>query len=383
MKYKYLILGGGIAADQAVRGIRSIDASSPIGIISREPHPCYERPPLSKTLWTGAKEETIWCQTQSENVVFHLEESVIGLDPSNHLITTDHGSYTYEKLLVATGVSPIHLKNDCDGVIYYHDLKDYYRLRELYDRGERFLVVGAGYIGTEIAAALAMNGKRVTMVFRGSAIYQRRVPDDFAFFLNSYFTEKGIQLKPSQTVVAVERDQSLYHVTLSSGEIITVDGVVVGIGCTPNLGFASGLKLNDGVEVNAYLCSSDPDIYAAGDVANIYYPLVQRRLRIEHEDNAHTTGFIAGQNMAGANLQYTHQPYFYSAMFELGYEAVGLMGQDFEMVQQWEDLFRKGTIYYCKDGRVCGAMLWGIWDELDRIREMIKEGVHPPVRAPS
>lgn len=378
MNYKYLILGGGMAADRAVRGIRSRDASSSIGIISREPFPCYERPPLSKGLWTGSAEDSIWRRTEEESVTFHLEETVLQLDPAHRMVKTDRSIFHYEKLLVATGVSPQKLDCPAKGVIYLHDFQDYKKLRALYNKSESFIVVGSGYIGSEIAAALAMNGKRVTMVFPGPAIYHRKVPKGFANFLNAYYTEKGVQLKPNQIVTAVEQDGMLFHVTLSSGERLTVDGVVAGIGCTPNLDFASTLKMENGIEVNEYLQSSDPHIFAAGDCANVFYPLVQKRLRIEHEDAANAMGFTAGENMAGAHHAFTYQPYFYSELFELGYEAVGLLGQDFEVVECWDEQYRKGTLYYCQGGHVCGAMLWGIWDEVERIRDMIRNKAAPP-----
>ncbi|MCP5470146.1 MAG: NAD(P)/FAD-dependent oxidoreductase [Chlamydiales bacterium] len=371
MEYKYLILGGGMAADRAVQGIRSQDATSQIGIITREPYPCYERPPLSKGLWTGAPEDSIWRHTENERVTFHMEEEVTALDPIKHTVTTNKSTYTYEKLLIATGVSPRKLPCPDTGVIYYHDLKDYRKVRELYAQGEHFVVIGSGYIGSEMAAALAMNGKKVTMIFPGPAIYHRKLPIKFATFLNAYFTERGVQLKPGQTVNSVDQDGSLFHVTTSSGERITADGVIAGIGCEPNLSFAHSLEQDNGLISNAKLQTSHPDIYAAGDIVNFHYPLVDTRLRIEHEDAANTMGFCAGQNMAGLAENYTHQPYFYSEMFELGYEAVGLLGQNFEIVEHWDDLYRAGIIYFCKEGVIKGAMSWGIWGQMDRIRHLI------------
>ncbi|MCH9610527.1 MAG: FAD-dependent oxidoreductase [Chlamydiae bacterium] len=380
MNYKYLIIGGGMAADKAVRGIRAHDTHASVAIISSEKWPCYDRPPLSKALWTGAPEESIWCKTEDLDVTFHLGESVLEIDPKAHEVKTKDSVYGYEKLLVATGVVPKKLNCPDEGVCYLHDLDDYHHLRELYDEGEHFLVIGSGYIGTEVAAALAQNGKRVTMAFPGPAIYHRKLPRDFANFLNAYFTEQGVQLKPNVQIHSVVKNGELYDVELSSGEKLSVDGVVAGIGCEPNLEFAHCLKQANGIEVDEFLQSSDPDIYAAGDCANVYYPLVKTRLRMEHEDVANSQGFVAGENMAGARKSYGYQPYFYSEMFDLGYEAVGLMGASFEMVPQWEEEYRKGTIYYCSEGKVVGAMLWGIWDETDRIREMVHAGVTVPAQ---
>lgn len=371
MKYKYLILGGGMAADKAARGIRKRDISSSIGIITMETYPCYDRPPLSKGLWMGNSLDSIWRKTEVENVTFHMEEKVEGVDTKKHLVWTNKEQYEYEKLLIATGSLPKKLPCPDEGVIYLRDLNDYKAIRNLYVQGERFVVIGAGYIGTEMASALAMNGKKVTMIFPGPSIYHRKVSQGFSNFLNAYFTEKGVLLKPNQTIESVRKEGELFHVKTSNQEELIADGAIAGIGCAPALDFVKELKMENGLEVNEKLQTSDPDIYAAGDVASFYYPSLDKRLRIEHEDAANTMGFCAGENMAGAEKPYTHLPYFYSDLFELGYEAVGLLGHDFEIVEDWEDLYRQGTIYYCQDGCVRGAMMWGKWGRLDEIREMI------------
>lgn len=369
MEYDYLIVGGGMTADSAVRGIRQCDQSGRIGLISEETHLPYNRPPLSKSLWTGTQEEAIWRGTDQESVSFHLGRRITSLDPTSKTVTDHQGDvYSYKKLLLAVGGRPKRLSCPDHDVIYFRTLDDYRRLRELYDRGTQFVVIGSGYIGTEIAAALAMNGKEVTLVFRSSSLGCRKYPQGFSQFLSAYFTEKGVRLLPEQEVVKVE-GSTVY----TNDHKLHADGIIAGIGIEPNeeLAREAGLECSDGINVSRLLQTSNPHIFAAGDVANFYSPLLEKRMRCEHENTANTMGLLAGRNMAGAAEEYTHLPSYYSDLFELGYEAVGELGADMDIVEDWQDLYRKGVLYYLRDGRVRGAVLWGIWDELDRIREMI------------
>jgi len=169
--YKYLIIGGGMAGDSALKGIREVDATATVGLIGAESQPPYNRPPLTKGLWKGEPEEKIWRQTDSLGADLHLGRRAEQLDAQNRQVTDDRGTaYGYEKLLLATGGTPKRLPGDPEGVIYYRTYRDYRTLRERAEDGERFTVVGSGFIGSEIAAALAMNGKHVTMIFRGDGV---------------------------------------------------------------------------------------------------------------------------------------------------------------------------------------------------------------------
>ena len=205
--YTHLIIGGGMTADAAVRGIRELDASSSIGIISAEPSLPYNRPPLSKGLWSGKEFDTIWCKTDKENVSFHLERRVVSIKPDEHLVTDDAGTvYHYKNLLIATGGTPHKLSCPNEGVIYFRTVDDYHNLRTHYDQGNDFVVIGAGFIGTEIASALAMNGKNVSLMFPEPSIGHNLYPKGFSLFLNAYYTENGVQLLPE-----METDPSIYY----------------------------------------------------------------------------------------------------------------------------------------------------------------------------
>lgn len=373
-QYSYFIIGGGMTADAAARGIRELDASGRIGIISEEKYPPYDRPPLSKGLWIGKQEEEIWRKTEQENVSFHLGKKVVSIDPENKIVTdSEDKQYQYQKLLLATGGTPRRLECPNEGVIYFRTLDDYYTLRSLYDKGEHFVVIGSGYIGTEIAASLAMNGKKVTMIFREPSIGSRKLPQNFSNFLNTYFTEKGVKLLRNQTVVSVTEQQDKYVVQTSDKELLYADGVIAGLGILPSteLAESAGLNVENGIVVDRQLMTSHPNIFSAGDVANFYSPHLEKRLRVEHEDTANTMGKLVGRNMAGAGEEYYHLPYFYSDLFELGYEAIGELSSEMEIVEDWHDLYHKGVIYFLRDGYLRGAILWGIWNQVNRIREMI------------
>ena len=211
------------------------------------------------------------------------------------------------------------------GIIYYRTVDDYRNLRELSESASDFVVIGCGFIGSEIAAALAMNEKRVTMIFPENAIGARVYPPALAEFLNSYYREKGVNVLASETIKSVRSADGKTVVTTGSGQEIKADGVVAGLGIVPNAELAAqaGLVLENGIVVDEFLRTSNPDIYAAGDVANFYSPLLEKRMRVEHEDNANTMGEMAGRDLAGESAAYHHQPFFYSDLFDLGYEAVG------------------------------------------------------------
>ena len=374
--HKYLIVGGGMTADSAVRGIRKTDSSGTIAMICDERDPPYDRPPLSKSLWKGKPFESIWRSTRELKVDVHLGSKVVNLDTLKKTATDDAGNiFGYEKLLLATGGSVRRLPDASESVIYFRTAADYLKLRSLSERGSDFVVIGGGFIGSEVAAALAMNGKRVTMVFPSNGIGSRVYPQPLAAFLNSYYQEKGVTLLDSETVKSVQTKGAKTIVTVGSGKEISADGVVAGLGILPNTALAeqAGLRVDNGIVVDEFLRTSDPDIYAAGDVANFYSALLEKRMRVEHEDNANVMGEMAGRNMAGQSDIYHHQPYFYSDLFDLGYEAVGELDTSLDIVEDWKEPFRKGVIYYLREGHVRGVLLWNTWGQVAAATKLIAE----------
>jgi len=376
--YKYLVIGGGLAGDGATRGIRELDAEGSIGMISMEPDPPYMRPNLSKGLWKGRPVEKIWRKTE-ERAELHLNRKATQLDPNKKTVRDDGGDeYTYDKLLIATGGSPNHLPFGNGNIIYYRDFQDYKHLRELTEQGDHFVVIGGSFIGSELAAALTIVGKKVTMIFPGEAISENIFPGDLAHFLNDYYRQKGVEIVTGDTVASVQKEANRLMVRTGSGRAIAADGVVTGIGIHPNLDLAKevGLKIDNGIIVNERLETSVPNIYAAGDAANFFHSALGKRTRVEHEDNAVAMGKLAGHNMAGGNETYTHIPMFYSDLFDLGYEAVGEMSSKMETIADWqEEPFKKGVVYYMDNGRVRGVLLWNVWEKVEDARALMKEAV--------
>ena len=374
--YDYLIVGGGMTAAAAADGIREVDPNGSIGIISAEPDAPYNRPPLSKGLWKGDALESIWRKSTDKGRTLHLSRVVEKILPKeNRVIDSAGGIFSYKKLLLATGGTPRRLPFENSEIIYFRTLSDYQRLRRLTEAGRRFAIIGGGFIGTEIAAALAANGKNVVVIFPGQEIGERLFPSALARYVSRVYRDRGVELLPGQKVVAIECDGEQRLVTTASGQKILVDGVVVGIGLKPNITLAhdAGLSTNNGIVVDEFLRTSDPDIYSAGDVAEFYNATLEKRMRVEHEDNANSMGRLAGRNMAGALETYDHLPSFYSDMFELGYEAVGEVDSRLETFADWKKPNEKGVIYYFKDGRVRGVLLWNVWGQGDAARALIAE----------
>ena len=373
--YQYLIVGGGLTGDAAARGIRELDSTGTIGMFSTEPDPPYMRPNLSKGLWKGRPLEKIWRNTQNLGVELNLRHTITQLDTKNKSVCDDQGNeFTYGKLLLATGGSPVYLPFAKDDIIYYRDFQDYLRLRALTEQGNHFLVIGGGFVGSEIAAALNMIGKKATMIFPEEAIGASIYPSELAYYLNDYYRQKGVDVLTNDSVVSIEKNWGRLTVRTRSGQSIKVDGVVAGIGIRPNLELANQSGLQDnGIVVDEHLLTSAPDVFAAGDVANFFHAVLGKRVRVGHEDNAVTMGKMAGRNMAGASESYTHTPMFYSDLFDLGYEAVGDMNSKMETVTDWQEPFKKGVVYYMDQNRVRGALLWNVWDKVDQARALMSE----------
>ena len=370
MHYKYVIVGGGMTGDAAIGGIREVDAEGTIALFGDEPVVPYNRPHLSKGLWHGKSLDDIQRDTNRDGVDLHLGRRIESLDLDGKAVADDQGaSYTFDKLLLATGGSPRRLPFGGDCVIYFRTVDDYRRLRALADSGDNFLVIGGGFIGSEIAASLAHNDKRVTMVFPEPSIGSSIYPADLSAFLNDYYREHGVEVLAGHVVSNVESEGDRVTVTVTSNDSsdsreIVVDGVVAGLGIEPNVELARqvGLNVEDGISVDGNLNASHPDVYAAGDVANYCNDVLERRIRVEHEDSANTMGAAAGKAMAGAGEPFSNIPYFWSDMFDLGYEVMGHIDSGMETVADWKDEFKEGVVYYLEGTRVRGVLLWNMWD---------------------
>jgi len=372
--YKYLLIGGGMTGDAAAQGIRELDSEGSIGLIGAEHDPPYNRPPLTKGLWKDKPFDSIWRPTPQRNVELHLGRRAETIDATGKRITDDRGdTYTYDKLLLATGGRPRRLPFGGDLIIYYRTAEDFRRLYATAEQRRRFAVIGGGFIGSEIAAALAMNEKEVTMIFPGSAICSRMFPRELSEFLNDFYRQKGIDIRTDESITGLEQRGEQLALFTSEKRVVIADCVVAGIGIDPEVDLArqAGLQIENGIMVDEFCCTRRPDIYAAGDVALFFNPALGKYLRVEHEDNANTMGRVAGRNMAGDAQPYHHLPYFYSDLFELGYEAVGDLDARLETVVDWEEPYHKGVIYYLKQGQVRGVLSWDVWEQVEAARALI------------
>ena len=372
-RYPYLIVGGGMTAAAAVEGIRERDAEGAIVLVGSEEHPPYKRPPLSKKLWQSGDEAPIWYDAAPEGAEYVTGRRIVELDLDARRARDDRGDeYGYEKLLLATGGTPRRLGGQDDEVVYFRTIDDFRRLRAAADGGAHVVVIGGGFIGSELAASLTGVGARVTMVFPEDSIAARVLPPGLAQFVTQYYRDKGVDVLTEQTVGSVDGT----NVTLGSGRTLEADVVVAGLGIVPSveLAQAAGLAVDNGILVDEQgRVDGRDDVFAAGDVANFPSPVLGRRFRVEHEDHARAHGKLVGANMAGAGERYEHLPFFYSDMFDLGYEAVGEVDARLSTLDAWEEPNRKGVVTYVDDeGRPRGYLLWDTWGKVDEARERIR-----------
>lgn len=372
--FKYLIVGGGMTGDAAVHGIREADPSGSIGLVGAEAHSPYNRPPLSKGLWKGDPPVRIW-RRQAAGVDLITGRRIVSVDRRAKRATDDSGTtYGFEKLLFATGGTPRRLPFESEQIIYFRTWDDYRALRALSDKGARFAVIGGGFIGSEVAAALRMQGRDVVMIVPEKGLGARVFPADLSAFLVDYYKKKGVDVRTGEGMTGLTSKSGKAVVKTTTGEV-TADSVVAGLGIVPNTDVAekAGVRVDNGIVVDEHLRTNRADIYAAGDVANFYNPALGVRMWVEHEDNANTMGGAAGRAMAGLAEPYHHLPSFYSDLFDLGYEAVGETDARLETVADWKEPFHKGVVYYLKDGRVRGVLLWNTWDQVDAARTLIAQ----------
>ncbi len=375
--FRYLIVGGGMTGDAACRGIRDHDSDGSIGLLGEESVAPYARPPLSKALWKGKEESSVWRGTEDLGVELVVGRRVTSLDLDSRTATDDAGeTHSFEKLLLATGGTPRRVGAWDDSVIYYRTFETYRRLHDIAGEGVRAVVVGGGFIGSEVAAALALNGCEVTIVIPEVGVGARLFPAELAESVNEYYRSQGVDVRAGRKVESITRAGDTSVVTTDDG-VVEADVVVAGLGIVPRTELAeqAGLEVEDGVLVDDRgRAGGREDVFAAGDVARFPVSALGGTRRVEHEDHANTHGRHVGANMAGADLPYDHLPFFYSDLFDLGYEAVGDVDSRLETLAEWAEPNRKGVVCYVEDGRPRGFLLWDVWDRVETARELIRAG---------
>ncbi len=380
-QFNYIIIGGGLAGASAVEGIRSRDDSGSIALFAKENRLPYDRPPLSKGLWSG---KTTFDELQvypesfysSNNVHLNLGSEIAEIDArKNQVVDSSEHRYTYDKLLIATGGSPRRLSFGEDVLRYFRTADDYIGLREETKIHDSFTLIGGGFIGAELAAAIVSLGKNVTMLFPDAFILQKVLPGDLARYVTEYYRSKGVDVQDGDVPTYAARAGGIVALTTRKGRKFTTDVAVAAIGLNLHLELAkrAGLKVENGIVVNSLLQTSLPNIYAAGDVAFFPSKSLDKSIRIEHWNNAQSQGTHAGENMAGADRPFDYLPYFYSDLFDLGFEAVGDLDSRLTTYADWKEEFREGVVYYVDSGYVRGVLLWNVWGKVDEARRLIDE----------
>ena len=385
--YDYVIVGGGVAAASAVKGIRTEDGSGTIAVLGSEPDKPVYRPALSKDLWlkddaTLEGNSLAGDLDDDDHVDLVLDTTVTAIDPDAHVVRlADGSSVGYGKVLLATGAEPRTLAVDPGPrVIYYRTSADYERLRATVDADSHVVVVGGGYIGSEMASALVQNDVAVTLVLDLEDVQEQMFPRALAASLTKAFADRGVTIVHGSVDSGGETGEGV-SIRLKDGTEITADVAVIGVGVLPRTGLAeaAGLDVDNGITVDEHLRTSATDVYAAGDVASYPDALLGRR-RVEHVDHAEKSGELAGRVMAGADATYDYTPFFWSDILDAGYEAIGETSSRLDMVEDWKDgQIGTGVVYYLKSDQVRGVLLWNVWDSVDQARELIAETAKQPV----
>ena len=378
-QFDYLIIGGGMAAAHAAEGIRELDQSGSIGILSSDQDKPYTRPALTKKLWTDEEftvDDVVFDTIEKTNATLVLETVVSSIDKENRTVTTENGTvYEYKSLLLATGGEPQRIDGPKDERVFaFRSLDDYRKLRALAGPGKHAIVVGGSYIGTELAANLKLNETDVTFVYPEEMLGGNRFPEEFAREYEDTYREHGIKLISGTRAESYDIKDNQLVVTLDNGETISSDMLVLGLGVDPRLSLAeeAGLEVDDGVIADEFLRTSDKNLYAAGDIVSYPDPILGRN-RIEHVDHARQSGTAVGKIMAGSNEPYNYTPYFYSDVFDISWKAIGTL--DPEMDYFIDEVDGGKVAYFLEDNTPVGIITWNIEPDLDKVRDILK---NPP-----
>jgi len=381
------VVGGGLAAASAVEELRTQGYDGDLTVFAAETYPPYHRPPLSKAVLLGEKEpesaivhDAGWYAEQ--RVDLRLGEEVRELDLAGGSLSTPTGTHGFDRLLLAMGAAPRRLPA-ADGsgarVAYLRTLDDSRALRAALVAGGRVVIVGAGWIGLEVAAAAATAGCTVTVVETASLPLLRVVGARVAEIFADLHRAHGVDFRFDARVgdVAATADGGV-RLKLGDGAVIDGDLLVVGVGVEPRVGLAerAGLTVDNGVLTDATLRTSDPRVWAAGDVANHAHPVLGRRIRVEHWDTAIEQGKAAARNLLDAAEEYQRLPYFFTDQYDLGMEYVGSVGPEgFDEVVLRGDPGGTFAAFWMRGGRVLAGMHVNDWDAIDPIRALVGETV--------
>jgi 3-phenylpropionate/trans-cinnamate dioxygenase ferredoxin reductase component len=384
----YVIAGAGLAGAKAAETLRSEGFNGPVVLIGDESERPYERPPLSKDYLQGkAERETIYVHPEAwyadNGVELRLGSPVTGIDRAAHEVTLGDGSRVgYAKLLLATGSAPRRLTvpgAEAEGVLYLRQAGDSDQIKTAFQTAARVAVIGAGWIGLEAAAAARTAGAEVTICEAAELPLLRVLGPEVAPVFADLHRQHGADLRFGVQVEEISvAGGRASGVRLADGSQVEADVVIVGVGIIPNsqLAEAAGLETGNGVTVDASLKSSDPDIFAAGDVASAFHPLLGRHIRVEHWANALNQPQAAARAMLGQDVAYDRVPYFYTDQYDLGMEYAGYVepgGYD-QVVFRGDKDKREFVAFWLSGGRVLAGMNVNVWDVNDAIQDLVRGG---------
>jgi 3-phenylpropionate/trans-cinnamate dioxygenase ferredoxin reductase subunit len=385
----HVIVGAGLAGASAARTLREEGFTGPLRLIGSEAHRPYLRPPLSKDYLNGsAARDSVFVDATgwyAENdVELMLGTTVARIDATAQLVhTTEGDSFSYSGLLLATGSSPRHLTipgAELEGVHYLRTLDDSDALRSLLaGAGKRVVVIGSGWIGMEVAATARTLRNDVTILERGPIPLANALGDELGEMFAELHEQNGVVLRRAVAVESIVGDRGrAVGVRLRDGEIVDADLVLAGIGASPRLRLAetAGLAIDNGVLVDESLRTSDPAIYAAGDIANVFHPAVQLRLRSEHWANALNGGAAAARSMLGQTVSYDDIPYFYTDQFDVGMEWSGFapLARGAEVIYRGDRIGREFIAFWVSSGRVVAGMNVNVWEVNEAVQGIIRRG---------
>jgi 3-phenylpropionate/trans-cinnamate dioxygenase ferredoxin reductase subunit len=385
----YVIIGASLAGAKAAQALREAGFDGPVTLIGEESERPYERPPLSKGYLLGASERSAIYVHPAQwyadsNIDLRLGVAATSIDRAAHEVSLADGSTVgYAKLLLTTGSSPRRLQvpgADLDRVLYLRRVGDSDRIKKAFDGASRVVVIGAGWIGLEATAAARAAGAEVTVLEMADLPLVRVLGPEVAQVFADLHAENGVDLQFGVQVAEITgRDGNVAGVRLADGRLFEADVVIVGVGITPNtqLAAAAGLEIDNGVRVDAQLRSSDPDIYAAGDVANAYHPVLRKHIRVEHWANALNQPQTAARAMLGEDVAYDRMPYFYTDQYDLGMEYTGFVepGGYSRVVFRGDTERREFIAFWLdEDSRVLAGMNVNVWDVTDAIRDLVRRG---------
>lgn len=381
---RFVIVGGGLAGAKGAEALRERGFQGSIVLLGSEEHLPYERPPLSKGyLKTGEGLDEAFVHAHewyaAHDVEVRTGTTVTAVDRAAHEVVTAEGERTaYDRLLLATGSSPRTLTlpgHDLGGVLSLRTIEDSDRIRALMQPGARLVFVGGGWIGLEVASAAREAGADVVVLESLELPLVRVLGVQVAKVFADLHREHGVDLRTTVTIEEiVGSDGAASGVRLADGAVVPADAVVVGIGAAPNVGLAeaAGLTVDNGVTADAVGRTSDPDIFVAGDLANVEHPFLGQRVRVEHWANALNQPDVVAAAMLDQDGPEPELPYFFTDQYDLGMEYHGLGGTDDEVVVRGSLADREFVAFWLREGRVVAGMNVNVWDVGDAVKALIR-----------